>query len=342
MLDAQKKDESKLWAAKSAIQKAIRRSDLDLLKTSFDVLWGEKKTRSWLKWRLPILVEEEMWYYIPECARFLAEHGDVKNHQAVRKQWLKFLYTMALLPKSKDSEPLYYLSISNCDPPHAEVEDFRAFLKDHADSTAYECAKALSKRAMSEDIGLTDYELDGIKLMVQRSKEGGLPTDAWACLSAIYLLLNRGVGAFEVREATKQAHKSVKQKPAGVQSFPWYVFDQHTRIGAKVLRLFPFENGEKSFMERALLGKLMFLFESAYIPREQINAQPVTATADCFTSVLWVPYINNELRGRGKPVKALKEHWATSIRPRLKNRILDEMNLNGMNFINPPEQMELF
>jgi hypothetical protein len=43
---------------RSGIQKAVRRGDLDLAKTCFDVLWNSREERSWFKWRLPVIVAE--------------------------------------------------------------------------------------------------------------------------------------------------------------------------------------------------------------------------------------------------------------------------------------------
>lgn len=332
--------ESLLWAAKSGIQKAIRRSDLNLAKTCFEVLWKEPKGRSWLKWRLPILVEEEMWYFTPECFKFLKDHSDLKNHEAKRKPWLKFIYTLCLMPKSKDSEPLYYLAMSNAKPPNAEVADFRKLLKDNAGKSAYDIAKALSQRAMSGDIGLTDYEMAGVELMVTRSKSGGLPTDPWACLSCIYLIYNRGIGEYEVQAKLKEAYKGVSTKPERLMVFPWWIFDMHTRIGKKMIRRFPL-TGELDFMTHDLLEKVVFLFESAYVPREKIDAQDVKAEADCFESILWVPYMKNELSGHEKPVKEIKRLWKASIRPKLEKSILSEMGRTGASFTAKPEQKEL-
>lgn len=332
--------ETLLWAAKSGIQKAIRRSDLNLAKTCFDILWKEAKGRSWLKWRLPILTEEEAWYFTPECHFFLKKHSDLKNPESERKHWLKFIYTLSLIPKSKDSEPLYFLAISDAKPPNAEVADFRKLLKDHKGQSAYDIAKALSQRAMSDDIGLTEYELAGIELMVSRSKSGGLPTDPWACLSCIYLIYNRGIGEYEVQAKIKEAYKAVSGKPEPLSELPWWIFDMHTRIGKKAIRRFPL-TGELDFMSHDLLETVVFLFESAYVPREKLNAQEVKTETDCFETILWVPYMKNELAGHGKPAKEIKRLWKDSIRPKLEKTILDEMRRADVVFLNKPEQKEL-
>lgn len=336
--------ESVLWAAKSGLQKAIRRSDLSLVKTCFEVLWGTPKGRSWLKWRLPILAEEDVWYMVPECQIFLNKYGDIKRHTVVKKEWLKFLFTLALVPKSKDSEPLYYLAVSKMENPPAEVSGFRKFLAEDrkAAATPYDMAKILSHRVFSGDIDLTDYEMEGITLMVKRSQEGGLQSDPWCCLSCIYLIMNRGIGEYEVKETIDKAYRSVKERPVSLNSFPWWVFDQHTALGKKVTQRFPFTDDQRKYANVHLLRKMMFLFESAYIPRERFNPVELKSGADCFESILWVPYMINELRGRGKPVKAFKGLWESEYRPKLQNLIEDEMRRSGMLFIHEPEQQELF
>jgi hypothetical protein len=66
------KREDELFGARSGIQKAIRRGDIDLAKTCFDLLWSEKSHQTWLKWRITVLVNEESWWLIGELSDFLS------------------------------------------------------------------------------------------------------------------------------------------------------------------------------------------------------------------------------------------------------------------------------
>jgi hypothetical protein len=85
-----------MTSAKSAIQKALRRGDLPLLKLAFSNLW--EKERKWLCWRLPILTSEENWKYTGWAGRI----GFVENPQ--RDRVWSLLASIALNPKDKDAE----------------------------------------------------------------------------------------------------------------------------------------------------------------------------------------------------------------------------------------------
>jgi hypothetical protein len=91
------------YGCRSAIQKGIRRGDLDLVHTCFEELWAEKSQRNWLMWRATTLVMEEAWQMIGEYGELLASGSKEEN------DWRKFLYRLCFATKSKDAMGLMFL-----------------------------------------------------------------------------------------------------------------------------------------------------------------------------------------------------------------------------------------
>ena len=83
------------FGSRSGIQKAVRRGDLDLVKTCLDVLWDIPAQSNWLKWRVYTIVIEEAPYMAGELSK-------VVNSEATKQDWYKFFFSLALVPKAKE------------------------------------------------------------------------------------------------------------------------------------------------------------------------------------------------------------------------------------------------
>lgn len=250
--------------ARSAIQKAIRRGNLNLANTAFDLIVSDKMHWNWFKWRLPILVEEEAWY-------MLGELGDFLKKAPTPKDYKKFIFQLCLVNKSKDSAGLYRIAEFIDQPKHPEVQFMSSCLKkanDNPTSIIDEVYDACVKHKK-----LSVYENEAMLLMLNRAQQGGMLVDRFCCISSLILISYRGLNKKEIKKHIKYAFERYKKrggkKPKKID-FPWYIFDMHTYKGKVAQSLFIKKHLSK-FPEIKNFTQFWFYHGSGSIPSYLIN-----------------------------------------------------------------------
>lgn len=250
------------YGARSGIQKAIRRGDLNLANTSFDILLSEKAHWQWFKWRLPILVEEEIWYMLGELAELMKSNPTPIDYK-------RFIYKVCVANKSKDTAGLYRISEleNQIIPNNKEVNMMSKYMK-VANNNPVSIVEQIYKEC-TELRQLSEYELDAMKLMRNRTYQGGMLGDRFCCVSSLILITYRGLNKDDITKHIKYAIERYKKKsgnklPEKIE-LPWYIFDMHTMKGKMAKGVF-----ERKFLSNypqiTDFTRFWFHNESGYIP----------------------------------------------------------------------------
>lgn len=281
-----------IYGAKSGIQKAIRRGNLDLAKTCFDVLWAEKAERNWLKWRLPILVQEEAWYMAGELTEFL------ETQKGSAEEWKKFIFRLAIAPKNKDAGGLAEIGRLRpsfiIDEQNEEVEAIIHWA-DKAGDSPETVASELAEACIA-DSSLTDYEIKGIQTFEKRCMQGGMVADKWGLLAGMILIACRRMLKKDVKTLEEKGLPLWKEhfgrKPKTI-NLPWYVFDMHTGIGKWALNIFMKRTAKKFGIElRSDLFDIWFCFSSGFVPPYLHKELPLSdASIATIEEEIWWPAI---------------------------------------------------
>ena len=320
--------DDQLFGARSAIQKGIRRGDLDLVHTSFNLLWSETKHRQWLRWRVTTLVTEEAWHFCGELGKLL----DSKTKE--EKDWRQFLYRLCLATKNKDAVGLwYYLKFGGEDlevlghPEFEEMQFWRALATEEGDESYLSVVDSMVDTYRRKARNLDEYEESALMALHRRTKMGGMMGDRQICLSSMVLLYHRGVNEEEVMadvraNAEKWKEKHGRKHPEEVE-IPWYAFDMHTQAGKIALGIFMRRSAEKSRIDRDSFEATWFLLESAKIPKELLRVVKVTdgSTLGALDCAWWVPYVNVRLSQGKKTPKQLVHLWKTKMRDDIKGAV---------------------
>ncbi len=99
---------------KSAVQKAVRRGDLGLLRWALDRVWQRAEGRAWLCRRLPILAGEELWTHVG-WAGYTARLGQgllkrLECEEAAKTILTGAVGTLATAVKNKDGDGVQALA----------------------------------------------------------------------------------------------------------------------------------------------------------------------------------------------------------------------------------------
>lgn len=306
-----------IYVAHSAIQKGIRRGDLDLVKTSFDIMWGIKKERDWLKWRIPVIICEEAWYMAGEFAKLLGLKTDEP------KEWKKFLYKLALVTKSKDAGPLLYLS-QNTDYEFWEIKEARRWYSKLSDSLGPSVLVDEVSSKLLTNRYLSDYELSAFDIFRDRVKRGGMFNDRCFCIGALFLILNRGLREEEVREEIKNSVESYKNSggclPKKIDLLSdkyWYNMDMHTAIGKMVLGIYNKKYCESLSMSKTDLRFLWFFMESGYTPNKLMRYTDPKETPSILETCWWLQKMRKCMEFGGRSAIRNKLLWEETIKPKI-------------------------
>ena len=319
------KEDDLIYGAHSGVQKAVRRGDLDLAKTCFDVMWKIPKHRNWLKWRMTVLVEEDAWQMIGEFAQFLKEVKDLKDDPALDENaWRKFLYKLVVVPKSKDTEGLMYTSrLKKAEEgEHKEMSDFRFWFERDEDPT--EIVEDMFDGLVKER-KLTDYEMAAMKLLKGRIYQGGMLDDRKACLACMLLIVSRGLDEAEAKKmvtwGVKRWVKNSKRAKPRTVNLPWYVFDMHTAAGKFASAVFMKKRGKEYVgLTKKKFEDTWFAFESALIPKDLVKVVPYTeGPLTSYDSMWWPMQVKLEVPFGGYTAKGVKELWDNHMREEIRN-----------------------
>lgn len=294
-----------IYGCHSAIQKAIRRGDLDLAYTAFNTLWSETKHRNWLRWRMTVLVVEEAWYLSGELAKF---YKSVSKDD--EKGWKKFIYLLTMVPKAKDAGVLRY---AEKDVDHTEAKEMRYWMEYPID----EAADSLFQQMKDEHFGkLTQYELKGASVLRARAKMGGMYDDRVACIAAMVLIGTRRMRKPKVEkvidETTRQRLKIFNRKPRTVE-LGWYCFDMHTVVGKMALSI-SIKKNKNYGLAKNDLSNVWFCLESAKVTKNLLQVARLTEKPSFLDNMWWPLYVKNTLSIGGQGAKATKELWDSKIR----------------------------
>lgn len=314
------------YGCRSAIQKSIRRGDLDLCKTAFDELWRHKEQRTWLKWRLPILVEEEAWHMAGELSKMTTDPTE--------KELRRFIYRLCICTKNKDSHGLLILGYNHGQSAYPLPPS----LEGH---TEYETIKWLTSRTKGNDPAvlvpfvidrcrkvagreLSEYELAGIQTLADRVPKGGMLGDRHGCLTSMLLIAHRGINEKEivsdVDQRASEWRDEHKRKPRKVD-LPWYVFDMHTQAGKIALGIFMRNHAKKKWpdLDKDRFSKIWFSFSSGKMSRKITNYIDVTSAPTCFDTMWWIPFLRGYSRLAGHTAKEVSNVWRLSMESEIES-----------------------
>lgn len=317
-------DNDRLFGARSGIQKGIRRGDLDLVKTCFDILWNTKTQRNWLKWRLTVLVFEECWPMLGK----LCEFYDTKPKEET--EYRRFIYQLTLATKSKDAE---YQILINAPVDFFTAEQWRHYelqnvkllhdqIEDNDPATVVD--SLFEETTVNSPRGkISDYEKNAIRLLRKRVGMGGMLGDRMSCLSTMMLISFRGLDKkrteADIKNGAKKWYKRVGQarQPRTVP-MPWYAFDMHTQAGKIGGRIFEKHKLRKySGMDAAKFYSIWFFCESGKMEPSLINWKikgfDSMSTLDPYDTAWWIPLMKYSLSYGKHSAREVKNTWDTTM-----------------------------
>jgi len=313
------------YGCRSAIQKSIRRGDLDLCKTAFDELWRHKDQRTWLKWRLPILVMEDALPMAGEYGEFF------KQPDPTESDYRKFIYRLCIGPKNKDVEAI----ASARKLPHVfgkliEHPEFQTYLYWNRKVIKSDPSTVLTPLLKSlRQMEPSDYVMGGIEAFADRVPKGGMIFDRFMLLAAMILIAIRGIDKDAVNAKIKAHADNWKQrvkrdKPLKCD-IPWYAFDIHTVAGKIAKSIFIRNRLSKydGLTEEKFWG-MWFNFESAFVPPnivEYSSCKSIDDKPTIFQSVWTLPLIKYHVAYGNYDAKKTKKIWDLTMRDDIKGAV---------------------
>jgi hypothetical protein len=212
-----------LTGYKSAIQKALRRGSLPLLKLSFQKLWEAEP--KWISWRLPILAAEESWKYMGMA-------GTLSWPDPKREGVWGLLANIALQPKNKEAEGLNILA----DRVEKLKENPKKLIKDPGRMAIFNGWMLIRKSidVLETDpekflgwfsVGENEFAREIVATARRRSKFGDMSGDKMLLFVAAYLACVTKVDPIELEEVPTEGEVEA------LTEIPWYCWDMHTSIG---------------------------------------------------------------------------------------------------------------
>lgn len=310
-----------IYGARSGIQKAIRRGDLDLAKTCFDLLWGDKSQQNWLKWRMTTLVLEEAWHMAGELNKLQ------QKEDPTGADYRALIYKLTLCSKSKDAVGLWFI-INEFPKVSLDFDEinlmkhwnqrYQANGKDEGMICDEIYETAVGNPEYTE---LTAYEISALQSMRRRSKMGGMTGDRCICMSAMLLTISRGLDPDLIQSDLKKQAKKWKAivdrgKPITVE-MPWYAFDMHTQCGKIAKSIFGRNKLDHySNLSVEKFSSLWFWCESAFTPPYllQLKRPQDEQKANCLDTIWYAPYLKRKLPYAQYTAKEVVRLWSRSMR----------------------------
>lgn len=330
--------------AKAGIGIALRRGDLDLLKTCFDLLWGTDPislTRSWLRWRLPVFVAHDFVYLMGEFVEFskrMIDQQVVVNSKEEERGYRAFLYKLALAKKVRDAPALVGLSVlqGRTVPAEESIIDLE-FVSTYSwlhmaqfyEMTGLdEAAHDLYAHLMHEkkppgffDAGRDPYTKDTVDFLHNMASSAGTHFDRCVALAAMVLWGRRPFPKEKIKaEWKEQVRRLLAEKPAKPQTvdLPWYVHDPTTEIGQRVL---------KKMKDKGVVSALWLHAETFKIKKDDMQIKPLhhSVRPDVCDSVWWVPYLQKMLAFEGMTAREAMNLWKTVWRDQVEHSVSMEL-----------------
>lgn len=304
-----------IYGARSAVQKSIRRGDLDLCKTAIDILWADSTQRQWLKWRSPTLAIEEAWYMGAELQELIESKSDKE------KDWRKFLYKLCLTKKTRDATALWRLcdlgwAIDSGENEIIEMYKWKKKVIGNGGDPASVVDELVSH--VEKVVEMSSYEEEALKFFRDRVFMGGMLGDRCQCLGAIVLLMNRPIDRKEVLSLISNGKERWKKKinrvaPRAI-NLPWYVFDAHTQAGGMAMKVFMKKQAAKyGFSDTEHFRKAWFVLESAYIPPDMVDEENPVNAVSAYQQTWWPYFVEEILDMGGHKHDYWKQKWDSKI-----------------------------
>lgn len=309
-----------LYGCRSGLQKAVRRGDLQLTKHCFDALWSNKIHRTWLRWRVVALVQEEVSYYLGELAEFF----DKKSED--EKDWRRLFYELILTPKNKDGTALLFLARRHYDKVrHSELSFILPWFKNPMVDPSLIVDDFLKSIFSIRDF--SSYEKRALVMLRKRVDMGGMLGDRQNCLSNMVFVAFRPLVKEEVRKVVDESVESYINEFGTslkeVKELPWYVMDMHTLVGKTAMKIFIKRRGKKfGIKDEEQLSRLWFAFSSGFVPKDKMNYREVCENVSPFDSVWEVLNIKTSIDGIGKrAAKETYQWWKKIVEPEVKSMV---------------------
>ena len=231
----------RIGTQKSALQKSIRRGDIDAAVSATQALLDLPGGRSAVARRLPVIAAEDVGpRWIPAVVRVTRQMRSVTDPAELDPELRRLAAGLASLPKSKDA---YYLAATCWDgrrrAPDVSREALGAALESgaHQDAVAIYIAARESRQWRSGarviDV-LLERGREGPELTrgivedaLWREAQGGSGTDELVA-AAVIAAIDRPTGA-PPEVPTVAAMPGLMRPPA------WWAFDTHTLVGGRVI-----------------------------------------------------------------------------------------------------------
>ncbi len=323
------RDSCYISGCKSGVQKAIRRSDLDLARTCIDGLWPELETRHWLRWRTPILVAEESWYMLGELAKFIDMRSDSDDFgELEEKQWRKFLYQVTLAPKSKDAWALLWLAryTERQEDEHTELDQMRLWWSMVTDDDPTSIVDDMVAD-FEQEAEFTPYEIRAIEIVRARMLLGGMLGDRQALLAVLLLIYTRRLRPPSVKKRMDEGFQlylsNSPRKPRTV-NLPWFAMDTHTKAGRMALSAFH-KRYAPDWLSKDDAGLVWFLATSSHVPVGHAHWTAPKAAPKPWESMWWPIYLRTRLQALAEAkdvsVADLMAWWGNTCAPRLEELV---------------------
>jgi len=246
-------DEEYYWGCRSAIQKAIRRSDLPLFEEAFDVIWDVDP--AFLHRRMPVYACEEVWPLLGDtidaytkAAPGLRKHATPDAKEAARKILFKAGKRLVLSFKNQDAAALGVLMWDRPDSrvteremkkwPALKQKQFKAMRKLY--TTCFEGKKEareawdLLTTAAEKKASEHPFVKHTVRAARYRYFMNGMPHEEDKFLAAAILAITE---YHEMPHMTPPKTDFNKETALvrGKRILPYWAYDQHTRIGKTAL-----------------------------------------------------------------------------------------------------------
>jgi len=255
------------WAARSAIQKGIRRGDPSLTFTAFEILFRIEP--KWLLWRLKAIVPEEIWQLSGKNVKILSKVelllASGKHHLAYKilKKWVLELCKYS---KNRDANGLSWL-ITVPKFRHRlfsyRLNDLHLMQWELLSKNTFPYSKLQPTEAVKffdslRELASGDAQrLEVIDAAEHRFLMGGMLGDR------IMLMATAVLAATEPDVDPPEKSLCLFGEPDVLNEWPWYVYDFHTLVGRRAL-----EDVRKLLYKdknRGAIDKIWFMLESGRV-----------------------------------------------------------------------------
>lgn len=328
--------------AKTGLEIAIRRNDLNLLKTCFDILWSSKATsasRNWLRWRIRTIVMESAIHMMGEYAAFANRMIDkqiVVNSKEDERAHRAFLYKLAVSWKNPDAVALQGLCRMQNETPKENCICDLEFSKSwwwlrYADEHGLvEAADNLYKYLTHEvwppgfwNVTDTDYKRHAVSILKGLVTSAGPQRERETALVGMILhgrrLFLQEIVAARWQQRIEEFLKAPDIQKPKIVELPWYVYDPHTSVGSRVLDAFK--------RKREIVSVMWRTCETLKIPKNAMQIEPVShkTNPDNGESIWWLSYLKRVLVSTGMSAREALLEWKENYAQKVEKLVKKEL-----------------